>query len=152
VDIDNQTVVNALYAALQESVMSGKYIVVDLSEHTWDTTTTKFNQAFSVASVVGVILPPGLIKIANTFLNKNSGRPEYPGLRSITIPPLVATINNGAFKSCSNLTRIVFEGGLIMSMSDGRFEESFVTYYNSQPIKAGVYTKSGDDWSWSALP
>jgi hypothetical protein len=118
--VDITTSATDLYNALKASEMTDKYIVVDLSEHEWTETTKKFNQAFSVASVVGVILPPGLTKFSNGFLNKKSDRDEYSGLRSVIIPPLVATINNNAFGDCPNLALVIFEGSLVSSLAGNR--------------------------------
>jgi hypothetical protein len=137
-----------LYEALRKSVMVDKYIVVDLSDHTWTETPNSFCMAFALGSVVGVIFPADLTEIGSVFAQSYYNEDEeYSGLRSVTIPATVSSISAGAFVECPDLTRITFEGNLITTMYAYRFEDEFTTCYDSQSAKAGTYVKNGSEWS-----
>jgi hypothetical protein len=139
-----------IYEALKPAVMENKYIVVDLRQNNQRSYSMEFAVAFTTTSVVGVIFPEDVTNINAPF--SGVGGREAPGLRSVTIPATVTSIGQNAFYYCSALVKVVFMGNNIATMESRRFEDSFISFYNNQSIKAGIYTKSGDDWSWTPLP
>jgi hypothetical protein len=149
VDIEANAV--TLYEALQESEMTGKYIVVDLSEHTWTETPLNFATAFAVESVVGIIFPADLTTINEDLLYDFERNEEgSSGLRSVTIPAKVNAIGNAAFRDCADLALVVFEGNLITNMTANKFAAALRTCYNQQSTKAGTYVRNSEG-VWSKL-
>jgi hypothetical protein len=70
------------------------------------------------------------------------------GLRSITIPPNVSSIETQAFTTCENLIRITFEGNLVTTLAGNiNFPNDFHSFYNDQTSKAGTYVWGGTSWS-----
>jgi hypothetical protein len=74
-----------------------------------------------------------------------------PKLSSITIPNKVATIDGGAFVSCTALTSVTFTNtipstGVHQNVFPGDLRAKFYAA-NATNGTAGTYTRSGDTWT-----
>ncbi|GHU03663.1 hypothetical protein FACS1894147_07900 [Spirochaetia bacterium] len=97
--------------------------------------------------LTSVNIPAGVTSIdAHTFRN-------CTGLTSVSIPASVTSIDMYAFVGCTGLTSITIGTNVSLRTSYGdadAFENKFVTYYNTNGKKAGMYTWNGTAWSFAA--
>ena len=98
--------------------------------------------AFQDNQLTSVIIPDGVTTIGQAAFAGNK-------LASVTIPNSVTVIGFGAFAN-NNLTSITIGANvdLIANERGSPFDNNFHVFYNSNGCKAGVYTRTGNSWSF----
>ncbi|GMO46906.1 MAG: hypothetical protein Ta2G_02210 [Termitinemataceae bacterium] len=71
------------------------------------------------------------------------------GLTSVSIPASVTSIGGSAFSGCTRLTSIRIGANVKLEGKYPSFVNNFVSYYDTNGTKAGVYTWRGGAWSYA---